>query len=50
MAAAQALVARDPRVAALLDRSGAGDDVRVVKKVVAAALKAVASGKLKVPR
>lgn len=50
LAAAQALVARDPRVAALLDHSGAGDDVRVVKKVVAAALKAVASGKLKVPR
>lgn len=50
LAAAQALVARDPRVAALLEKSGAGDDVRVVKKVVAAALKAVASGKLKVPR
>jgi hypothetical protein len=47
LAAAQALVARDPRVAALLDR-GAGDDPRVVKKVVAAALRQVASGKLKV--
>lgn len=48
--AAQALVARDPRVAALLDHSGAGDDVRVVKKIVAAALRQVASGKLKMPK
>ncbi len=45
--AAQALVARDKRVSMLLDR-GAGDDVRVVKKVVASALRQVASGKLTV--
>lgn len=50
LAAAQALVARDPRVAALLDRSGAGDDVRVVSKIVASALKLAAAGKLKVPK
>jgi hypothetical protein len=46
--AAQSLVARDPRVAALLEHSGAGDDPRVVKKVVAVALKQVRAGKLKI--
>jgi hypothetical protein len=48
--AAQALVARDPRVAALLDHSGAGDNPKVVAKIVASALRQVASGKLKMPK
>lgn len=48
--AARALIARDPRTAALLDHSGAGDDVRVVRKIVGAAMRQVQSGKLKVPK
>lgn len=50
LAAAQSLVSRDPRVAALLDNAGRGDDPRVVRTIVTAALKQVAAGKLKVPR
>jgi hypothetical protein len=50
LAAAQALVARDPRAAALLDHTGRGDDPRVVRTIVTAALKQVAAGKLKVPK
>jgi hypothetical protein len=48
--AAQELVKRDLRVAALLDHTGRGDDPRVVRTIVTAALKQVAAGKLKVPR
>lgn len=46
---ARALVARDPRTAALLDFGG-GDDPRVVKKIVASALRQAASGKLKLKK
>lgn len=48
--AARALIARDPRTAALLDHSGAGDDVRVVQKIVGSALRQLASGKLTMPK
>lgn len=46
---ARALVARDPRTAALLDFGG-GDNPKVIKKVVAAALRQAASGKLKLKK